>query len=61
MADSWGTPWAGVLRQTYGASEEGKWWAAQWRVFFLACAELWAWRGGQEWPVMHLRFEKATA
>ena len=46
-----------VLRETYGADEERRWWA-RWRVFFLACAELFAWRGGEEWLVTHVLFRR---
>ena len=43
--------------QTYGAASAGKWWA-YWRVFYLACAELWRFRTGEEWHVSHYLFRK---
>jgi cyclopropane-fatty-acyl-phospholipid synthase len=46
-----------VLRETYGTHQERKWWA-YWRIFFLACSEMFAWRGGEEWGVTHVLFEK---
>jgi len=45
-----------VLRATYGSEAERRY--GEWRVFFLACAELWGYRGGAEWGVSHVLMEK---
>ena len=43
-----------ILAGTYGAEAARRF--QRWRVFFLACAELFGYRGGREWIVAHYRF-----
>jgi cyclopropane-fatty-acyl-phospholipid synthase len=46
-----------ILTQAYGAEQTTRWWV-YWRVFFMACAELWGFRGGEEWLVSHYLFRR---
>jgi len=46
-----------ILQATYGEDEAQIWWM-RWRLFFMACAELFAYENGQQWHVMHYLFEK---
>jgi len=46
-----------VLDEAYGPGR-GSAWTENWRVFFLACAGLWGYRGGREWLVSHYLFSR---
>lgn len=46
-----------LFAATYGRDQALKWWC-YWRVFYLACAELWCFGGGVEWHVSHYLFRK---
>lgn len=46
-----------ILAEVYGESQ-AKRWLQRWRIFFLACAELWGYRKGEEWLVSHYRLRK---
>ncbi|NIR29656.1 MAG: class I SAM-dependent methyltransferase [Gammaproteobacteria bacterium] len=46
-----------LLECTYGRHEAGRWWM-RWRIFFMACAELFGYDNGQEWWVSHYAFQR---
>jgi cyclopropane-fatty-acyl-phospholipid synthase len=48
-----------LFRETYGPEQADRWFQ-RWRVFFMACAELFGYRHGEEWGVSHYRFGKRS-
>jgi len=48
-----------VLVETYGAQNAKLWWM-RWRIFFMACAELFGYDNGRQWQVGHYLFANGT-
>jgi cyclopropane-fatty-acyl-phospholipid synthase len=48
-----------LLRPVYG--KDAELWFNRWRVFYMACAELFGYAGGEEWRVAHYRFRRRDA
>jgi len=49
-----------ILAKGYG-EENAKVWFQRWRMFWMACSELFKYNDGTEWPVHHYRLKKASA
>lgn len=45
-----------VLRETYGT--RAQLWFERWRLFWMACAELFGYAAGDEWLIAHYRFAR---
>ena len=48
-----------VLADCYGKRDAALWWQ-RWRIFFMACGELFDYDDGHEWYVGHYLFKKAA-
>jgi len=48
-----------VLAGVYGIDNAALWFQ-RWRIFFMACSELWGYADGRQWLVSHYRLKKAA-
>ena len=49
-----------ILAKAYGEADAPVWFQ-RWRMFWMACSELFKYNGGKEWPVHHYRLKKKPA
>jgi len=49
-----------LFADVYGKGEAVRWFV-RWRLFFMACAESWGYKGGDEWLVSHYLFTRLGA
>ncbi|MCD8481397.1 MAG: cyclopropane-fatty-acyl-phospholipid synthase family protein [Verrucomicrobia bacterium] len=47
-----------LFTETYGSAKEAKIWCQRWRMFYMACSELFKFDQGRQWMVSHYRFRK---
>ena len=48
-----------ILADVYG-EKDALLWFQRWRIFFMACSELWGYANGEEWMVSHYRLKKVV-
>jgi cation-transporting ATPase 13A3/4/5 len=48
------------LASTYGETNASAWYY-RWQIFFMACAELFAYEGGDTWGISQLLFQKSAS
>lgn len=49
-----------IFESHYGPDDAGTW-VNRWRIFFMACAELWGYSSGREWMISHYLFRPRPA
>ena len=47
-----------IFEKTYGDSRAARLWLQRWRMFYMACSELFRYNDGREWMVSHYLFRK---
>ncbi|MCB2148102.1 MAG: cyclopropane-fatty-acyl-phospholipid synthase family protein [Deltaproteobacteria bacterium] len=48
-----------LMADVYGEKDAALWFQ-RWRIFFMACSELWGYADGEEWMVSHYRLKKVA-